>query len=347
MSDGFSFAVVDRIKERVHAFVADNRNHLKGCHDLDVRLEVSEAKGACVQNGTAKQSYDDAELSIGIRVHAGESMIAPGYFRRELGSTDVQQPETLLGDGIELAHRLAWANAARKMEAERVLGPLSNALTSTPLAPIQVYQDTVVRPVRIHPATIPLSDMLGEAVSVSQPVTSQDARGLFSSVRLSSPRVRELFASSEGALIDQLYPLIRGFLSIVAREPGSVPEWRYVWPGDPKGWELLEDDNVYGRTSQQFAHDLTQDTIEPVTADMLDPTPVVGDSYLIEDGELGQPLQPNTVRINDDLINLFQQIIAVTRDRKPTLVWSAEETLVAPELAVQRVHVESIAEYTG
>jgi hypothetical protein len=36
---------------------------------------------------------------------------------------------------------------------------------------------------------------------------------------------------------------------------------------------------------------------------------LVGDSYRIEHGTLGQPLQPNTVRINDNFLNLFQQII--------------------------------------
>jgi predicted Zn-dependent protease len=74
---------------------------------------------------------------------------------------------------------------------------------------------------------------------------------------------------------------------------------------------------------------------------------IVGDSYLIEDGKLAQSLEPNTVRINDNFIPLFQQIIRVSRDKKPTLVSSAEETVVAPELAVRWMHVENIAEYMG
>jgi PmbA protein len=74
---------------------------------------------------------------------------------------------------------------------------------------------------------------------------------------------------------------------------------------------------------------------------------IVGDSYLIENGKLAQPLKPETIRINDNFINLFQQIVGVSRGKKPTLVWSAEEAVVAPELAVQRVHVENIAEYMG
>jgi hypothetical protein len=57
------------------------------------------------------------------------------------------------------------------------------------------------------------------------------------------------------------------------------------------------------------------------------------------EGKLAQPLKPNTVRIDDDFISLFRQIFAITRDRQPTLVWSAEGTVVALELVVRRVHV--------
>jgi PmbA protein len=74
---------------------------------------------------------------------------------------------------------------------------------------------------------------------------------------------------------------------------------------------------------------------------------VVGDSDLIEHGQLRQPLKPNTIRINDNFIQLFQNVIGITRDKKPTLVWSAAETVVAPELAVRQLHVENIAEYMG
>ncbi|MBI3327491.1 MAG: hypothetical protein HYZ81_12420, partial [Nitrospinae bacterium] len=271
MSEHISLAVIDRIKDRVHALVTESRTRLKGCQYIDVRIEVSESKGAYAQNGTAKESQEDAEISMGVRVHAGESMLAPGHYGRVLGSTDVQNLEGIVSEGIEHAYRRAWANAARKMDAERALGPLSNALASTTLAPIQIYQDTVMSPVRIHPATRALSDILGEALSISQAVKSYDARVLYNSVGIGSMMVRELFASSEGALIDQLYPLTQGFVYVVAREPGSAPEAHYDWVGDLKGWEVLEGENVHGKTFRQFAQDLTHDTVELAGAEMLDP----------------------------------------------------------------------------
>ncbi len=274
MSERIDLAVIDQIKNRVYTFVTDYRKRLRGCQYIDVRIEVSESKGAYAQSGTAKESYEDAEIAMGIRVHAGEHMIAPGYFGRVLGTTDVQRLDAVLSDGIDHAYHRAWTNAARKMEAERLLGPLSNALASTKLAPIQIYRDTVVRSVQIHPASVPLSDFLGEAVGVSQQMTSQVARVLFNQVGISSMMVRELFASSEGALIDQCYPLTQGFLYVVAREAGAVPESHYDWLGDLKGWEVLEGENVYGKTFRQFARDLTQDTVELAGADRLEPTPV-------------------------------------------------------------------------
>ena len=183
--------------------------------------------------------------------------------------------------------------------------------------------------------------------------------------RLKDCHYLDVRISSEGALIDELYPLTPGFLYVDARGPGSVSESHYDWLGDLKGWEVLEGDSVYGKTSRQFAHDLAQDTIDLAGADRLEATPVettvvtdphynallvheiVGDSFLIIDGKLAQPLKPHTVRINDNFISLFQQIIGITRDKKPTLVWSAEETVVAAELAVRHIHIEDIADYMG
>jgi hypothetical protein len=60
---------------------------------------------------------------------------------------------------------------------------------------------------------------------------------------------------------------------------------------------------------------------------------LVRDSYRDTDGKPAQPLKANPARINGDSIHLFQQIIGVSPDKKPMLVWSMEETVVAPEPA--------------
>jgi hypothetical protein len=54
---------------------------------------------------------------------------------------------------------------------------------------------------------------------------------------------------------------------------------------------------------------------------------------------------PNTLRISDNIIKVLGDVIGVTKDGKPTLVWAADEIVYAPEIAVKGVHLDAIAEY--
>ncbi len=70
---------------------------------------------------------------------------------------------------------------------------------------------------------------------------------------------------------------------------------------------------------------------------------VVADSYIIRDGQLGSPIRPNTIRINDNLATLLNNVIGVGATVRGTIVWAADEVVYAPELAVSGVHVDQIA----
>jgi hypothetical protein len=70
---------------------------------------------------------------------------------------------------------------------------------------------------------------------------------------------------------------------------------------------------------------------------------VVGDSYIIRDGRLAEPIRANAIRINDSIHRVLQGIIGVGRERRPTLVWAADEIVYAPEMAVEKVAVQQIA----
>jgi PmbA protein len=69
----------------------------------------------------------------------------------------------------------------------------------------------------------------------------------------------------------------------------------------------------------------------------------VGDSYIIRDGRIEAPLRPNTVRINENIANVLNNIVGITKDVKGTIVWAADEVVYAPEVAVRGVRVEEIA----
>jgi PmbA protein len=72
---------------------------------------------------------------------------------------------------------------------------------------------------------------------------------------------------------------------------------------------------------------------------------VVGDSYVIRDGRLAEPIRANSIRLNDSIHNVLRGVIGVGRERRPTLVWAADEIVYAPDVAVAKVRVEEIAGY--
>ncbi|MEX0800536.1 MAG: metallopeptidase TldD-related protein [Dehalococcoidia bacterium] len=72
---------------------------------------------------------------------------------------------------------------------------------------------------------------------------------------------------------------------------------------------------------------------------------VVGDSYVIRDGKLAEPVKPNTLRINENIRTVLNGVIGVAKRGKPTLVWAADEIVYAPEVAVEKVRLDAIGEY--
>ena len=71
---------------------------------------------------------------------------------------------------------------------------------------------------------------------------------------------------------------------------------------------------------------------------------VVGDSFLIKDGRLGSPLHANAIRINDNIQRVLRAILGITAERRETTVWAVDEIIHAPEIAVEGVRVDAIAE---
>ncbi len=72
---------------------------------------------------------------------------------------------------------------------------------------------------------------------------------------------------------------------------------------------------------------------------------VVGDSYVIRDGRLAEPLQPNTLRMNDNIQAVINNILGIGSERTGTVRWSSDQVTWAPEIAVANFHLEEIAGY--
>ena len=71
---------------------------------------------------------------------------------------------------------------------------------------------------------------------------------------------------------------------------------------------------------------------------------VVGDSYVIRDGRLAEPIRPNTLRMNDNVLRVIDNIIGIGSYQRPTVRWSSDQVTWAPELAVGGFRLEEISE---
>ena len=72
---------------------------------------------------------------------------------------------------------------------------------------------------------------------------------------------------------------------------------------------------------------------------------IIGDSYLIQNGKLAAPLKPNTVRMNDNVLRLINNILGIAAQRRATVRWSSDQVTWAPEIAVAGFGLEEISEY--
>ncbi len=70
---------------------------------------------------------------------------------------------------------------------------------------------------------------------------------------------------------------------------------------------------------------------------------IIADSYVVKGGEIVNPLRPNTVRINSNIMDIVKKIIAISNDKRQTMVWGGEEVVLAPEIAVQGVQLDNIS----
>ena len=53
-------------------------------------------------------------------------------------------------------------------------------------------------------------------------------------------------------------------------------------------------------------------------------------------------IKANTIRINDNIATVLNNVAGITKDVKGTIVWAADEVVYAPEIAVTDVRIDAI-----
>jgi TldD protein len=261
--------LVGRARESVPGLLREAARRLPGLAYADVRLAVVEGRTAAAENGSPRSSAADAACAAGVRALAGDRTVAPGWVGIVIGAADLPRLEALLAGALERAYRRAAANAEGKAAAREKFGPLGEALADTRLHPIEVRRAIVPAVYRVDPRSVPLPEMVAFVTDVSRAVTASHPAVQYNYVFAVTQLTRELFASTEGALIDQAFALTQGLCSVVA-VAGGVSQELYDVAGHQRGWEVLTDGVQEPLMTfppfRAFAVELAREAAELVTA---------------------------------------------------------------------------------
>ena len=265
MGKKVDITLIERIKDRLSNLTLENRQRLKDCSYIDLRVGVGEGQGAAAQDGMRKFSLRDYRLSYGVRVIAGSEAPAPGYFGQSLGAADVDSLPEIIQAGIQRAYERALANSEMKRERKKRWQALGQSLEGTELAPVEVHQDTIPGAYSINPVEVPLEEVSKLTQEASKAVASYDSRVKVNQIMANTSLNRELFVSSEGASVDRTYALTQGLCVVVAIGNGGVQQTHYDCLGHQRGWEIMtegiDEELIKSKPLMQFALDLAADNV--------------------------------------------------------------------------------------
>ena len=223
----------DSLKKATDSFSSKNRVY------ADARLELSEWKATNALNGNSKSSEEDFSSAIGVRVIAcrANALSASGYAGTALSPKETISPEKKLRGLFSLAHKRALHSSELKTGLSKKYSKLSANIKASALADVQVYTDTVNAEFEKNPRDLDLEELTMRTESCSKLVAG--LKGMASnSISVSTGFSRKIFASSEGALIDQSNALTEAFVYLAAK--GKAVETFYESIGRNAGPEVLE-----------------------------------------------------------------------------------------------------------
>ena len=70
---------------------------------------------------------------------------------------------------------------------------------------------------------------------------------------------------------------------------------------------------------------------------------VTGDSYIVRNGEIAEPLAPNCLRINANIAQVFEHPLAVGSRVRPATVWGSPEAYYVPAIAAGSIALAEVA----
>lgn len=227
----------------------------------DVRVEVNEGVGSFSEDGKPKATSLDWSFSLGVRVIAGTAISAAGYYGKRLGLSDFAHFDAVVAEALSTAASRASANAREKARFVRRTGAFSDSVRTLTLFPIQVNQDVVPPEYSVDPKSISPKRITDFACTASR--RAKELHPDIKRVELSVSTVlgRTLFASSEGAKIDQWSSTTGGTVFVLAQNGrGGKPVDLYHHTGNQLGFEAVsEGKNAHEKAFDDFAVSIAEE----------------------------------------------------------------------------------------
>ena len=242
--------------------------HPQSVRYADVRLQVSEGIGSYSEDGTPKMTSMDWSASLGVRVIAGTQLTAAGYYGTQLGLMDFKRLDRVLNKALSTASERARANTLGKTRFVKRSGIIGNSVQSTELVPIPVMKAVVRAEFSIDPRSIDAKRITDFTCSAAQAAKAFHPDVKRVELVVNSDVSRQIFASSEGAYIDQSTCSSGGTVFVVAQNgKGGSPADLYHHTGNQLGFEAVsEGKNAHNKDLQAFSVQIADEAVKLANA---------------------------------------------------------------------------------
>lgn len=229
----------------------------------DVRIEAGEGIGAYSEDGIPKITSLDWNFSFGVRVIVKNPVPAAGFYGKKLGISDLKNFKKILNEGLISAFENAKENSKQKAKFIEDFPEFKNTIFNTQLAKVDIA-NTIVKPeFSIDPRQIKPAFMTKYVSGIAKAVNEYNSYIKRSQVIANTSINRQIFASSEGALIDQWYCTSGGTVFIVGQnDKGDKAVDLYHHTGNQLGFEaLVNGKNSHEKTFEEFAKGIANEVV--------------------------------------------------------------------------------------
>lgn len=228
----------------------------------DIRLEAGEGVGAYSEDGIPKASTLDWDLSIGVRVIAGEKTPAAGYAGSSLGVADFQQIAKTAKNLLQTAFSRAKASSLYKKQFITKNKIFGKTIKSTKLAYVKPVIDKTEAELKIDPRNVSGQTLTKLVCDAAKQAKNYHKNVKRVEISASTGISRQIFASSEGALIDQSTCSTGVTVFVLAHQTGSPPADLYHHIGNQLGLEAItEAKNTHQMDIFEFAEKIAEETV--------------------------------------------------------------------------------------